>query len=134
MFSLQFPLQFRERSQTRVFEFADPAFGNVVDRHRIDEMKSLPALPVPRHQVRLFENRQVLRDSLTSHVQSLAKISKRLSISLTKPVEELATTRVRQCSKNRVIVHLEIGNHLVPCPIIGNLLVPCQVLFSLFDL
>ena len=101
--------------QARIFELADPAFCDVIDRDGIDEMESLPSLTFPRDEIGLLENGEMFRDRLAGHAQPLAKLSERLPILPVKLVKELATASVRQCSKNGVIVHLEIGNLLVPC-------------------
>src|SRR5712671_3295012 len=72
VFSFQLPLEFRECAQAWPLELANPALGNLVDRHRVYEVKLFAPLSLPRHEVRILQNRQMLRDRLARHVQSLA--------------------------------------------------------------
>lgn len=69
-------------------------------------MKPLPALAFPRHQICAFENRKVLGDCLTGHIQPLAQVSQRLPISLAQAVKELSTACICQGLKNSVMFHL----------------------------
>lgn len=70
-------------------------------------MKPLPSLSFPRHQVCPFENREVLGDSLTSHIQALAQLSECLPVFLVQAVKELPAVSIRQGLENGVISHLQ---------------------------
>jgi len=68
-------------------------------------MEPLSALAFPGHQIRPFENCQVFRYRLTRHIQPLAQISKRLAVLMLQPVEKPPATPIRQCLKDRVMIH-----------------------------
>src|SRR5215470_11695981 len=122
--SFQGFLECRQGAQTLTFEFPDPSLGDLVDRYRIDEMQLLAAKTLPRDEVCLLEDRQMLRDGLARHIEPLTQFAERLAILSMQPVEKLPTASVSQSSKNSVVIHfshmqpfsyLPIGNHSVTC-------------------
>lgn len=70
-------------------------------------MKPLPSLSFPRHQVCPLENREVLGDSLTRHIEALAQISECLPIFLVQAVKELPAASIRQSLEKGVISHFQ---------------------------
>lgn len=53
-------------------EFRNPAFGDFVDRHRVDEVQFFTALAAGCKQVGVLEDGQVLRYGLSAHGEALA--------------------------------------------------------------
>src|ERR1700726_16498 len=124
-FSFKLSLELRKCAESGQLEFADPAFGDLVDRHGIDEVQLFSALPFPGHEIGLLENRQMLRDRLAGHVQPLAQLAKRLAIPAVQPIEQLPTICIGQSAKHSIVIHagnMEPFGYLT----IGNLLVACQ--------
>src|SRR6516165_2068761 len=81
VFSFKGSFEFRESVQARRIELADPAFGDLVDRHGIDKVQLFTTVSPPGHEIGLLKNRQMLRHRLAGHVQSLAQLAERLTIS-----------------------------------------------------
>jgi len=114
VFSFKGSFEFSECIQGWCIELADPAFGDLVDRHGIDEVQLFTAVPPPGHEIGLLKNRQVLRDRLAGHVQSLAQLAQRLTVPAVQPIQQLPTVCIGQSAKHSVIVHAgAIGNRLV---------------------
>src|SRR5262249_23694329 len=93
-------------TQAPALELADPAFGDRVDRHRVDEVQLLPTLTLEGHEVCLLENRQMLGHSLTRHLQPLAQLAQRLAILPVQPVQQLPAARIGQGPKYSVVIHV----------------------------
>jgi hypothetical protein len=55
----------------------------------------------------------MFRDRLPRHVQPLAQLAKRLTISLVQPVQQSPAAGISQSAKHRVLVHAASGNHMV---------------------
>src|ERR1700730_4961292 len=124
-FSFKLSLELRKCAESGQLEFADPAFGDLVDRHGIDEVHLFSPLPFPGHEIGLLENRQMLRDRLAGHAQPLAQLAQRLAIPAVQPIQQLPTICIGQSAKHSIVIHA--GNtkpfgYLT----IGNLLVACQ--------
>lgn len=68
-------------------------------------MPFFTAFPLPRHEIRVFQNGEMLGDSLPGHVQALTELAQRLSIPMMQPVQQLPAADVRQRAKNGVVVH-----------------------------
>src|SRR6516162_1221700 len=96
VFSFKIFFELRKRAHAGELEFADPALGDLVDRHGIDEVPFFAALPLPGHEVSLLENGQMLRDRLAGHVESLAQLAKRLTIPAVQPIQQPPTARIGQ--------------------------------------
>src|SRR5262245_55684132 len=88
-FSFELSLEFGQDPQSSPLELADPAFDNLVDRHRVEVMQLLAAAPNGDHQVGLFQKGEVLGHCLPGHVQMGAEFSEGLTIVCMEPVEEL---------------------------------------------
>jgi hypothetical protein len=105
VFSFKGSFEFRECIQAWRIELADPAFGHLVDRHRIDEVQFFATVPPPGHEIGLLKNRQMLRHRLAGHVQSLAQLAERLTISAVQPIQQLPTASIGQSVKHSVVAH-----------------------------
>src|SRR6516165_5043994 len=110
--------------QSGELEFADPTLGDLVNRHRIDEVQLFPAVAFPGDEIGLLENRQMLRDRLAGHLQPFAQFAKRLAISAVQPIQQPPTASIGQSAKQKVLFHtsnmepfgyLTIWNRLVAC-------------------
>src|SRR5689334_8845674 len=66
-----------------------------------------------RHEIRFFEDGQVLGDRLPRHVESRTEIPERLPVFPAEPVEEQPPAGVGEGVKDGVVVHREKGNQLV---------------------
>src|SRR5580704_154761 len=124
-FSFKLSLELRKCAQSVSLEFADPAFGDLVDRNRIDKVQLFSALPLPGHEIGLLEYRQMLRDRLAGHAQPLAQLAQRLAIPAVQPIQQLPTICIGQSAKHSIVIHagnMEPFGYLT----IGNLLVACQ--------
>src|SRR6202048_2101885 len=84
-FSFKLSLELRKCAESGQLAFADPGFVVLVDRHGIDEVQLFSALPFPGHEIGLLENRQMLRDRLAGHAQSLANLHRLFGSSCFKP-------------------------------------------------
>src|SRR5260363_59657 len=93
---LQSLLQFAERGQLGALEFPDPALADLVDRHWIEEMQLLAAVPECRDQVGGLENRQMLGHGLPRHCEAVAELGQGLAVARMEPVEQCTPRGVRQ--------------------------------------
>src|SRR6185437_11058354 len=92
--SFESAFQVREGAKPWLVEFRHPALGDRVDRDDVDEVQLLAALPLRRDEVRVLEDREVLRDGLARHVQSFAKCRERLAVLPAQAVEQKAAAGV----------------------------------------
>src|SRR6476661_5701607 len=88
--------QIAQRLKAMAFVFANPALGDLVNRHWIEIMQLLPPAPNGSDEVRLFQNDEMLGHSLPRHVEVFAQFAKRLPVALVQLVEQLSTTFVSQ--------------------------------------
>src|SRR3984893_10156472 len=124
-FSFKLSLELRKCAESGQLEFADPAFGDLVDRHGIDEVHLFSPLPFPGHEIGLLENRQMLRDRLAGHAQPLAQLAQRLAIPAVQPLPQPPAARIGQSAKHSIVIHAgQYGT--IWLPNVGNLLVACQ--------
>src|ERR1700756_1419396 len=105
VFSFQVSLQIGQGLQSRALEFADPAFGDVLDRHGIDEVQLFTAVPLPGYEIGFLKNRQMLRDRLAGHVEPLAQLAERLAIPALQSIQQLPAARVGQSAKYSILIH-----------------------------
>src|SRR5580704_5541183 len=104
-FSFKLSLELRKCAESGQLEFADPAFGDLVDRHGIDEVQLFSALPFPGPEIGRRENRQMLRDRLAGHAQPLAQLAQRLAIPAVQPIQQLPTICIGQSAKHSIVIH-----------------------------
>src|SRR4249919_1742954 len=88
---LQLPFQLAERGELAALEFPDPAFADLMDRHRVQIMQLLAAMPERGDEVGLFENSKVLGHGLPRHRKAVAEFVQRLSVFGVKPVQQRAS-------------------------------------------
>src|ERR1700683_522172 len=89
-------------------EFADPALGDRIDRHGVDEMQLLAALTLHGDEVRAFQYRQMLGYGLAGHGESCAQIIQGLPIATVQPVQQRPATGIGQRPENVVLTHADI--------------------------
>ncbi len=88
------PFQIAQRLEAVAFVFGDPALGDLVQRHRIEEMQLLASAPDRGDEVRLFEENQMLGHRLPGHLQMRAQIRQRLSVVRVQHIQQLAAARI----------------------------------------
>lgn len=88
------PLQIAQRLEAVAFVFGDPALGDLVQRHRIEEMQLLASAPDRGDEVRPFEEKQMLRHRLPGHVQMRTQFRQRLSVVRVQLIQQLSAARV----------------------------------------
>src|SRR6267154_3977616 len=88
---LQLPFQLAECGKLAALEFLDPPFADLMDRHRVDVVQLLAAMPERGDEVGLFENPKVLCYGLPRHGKAVAEFVERLSILGVKPVQQRAS-------------------------------------------
>src|SRR5438477_12943122 len=93
---LQLSFQFAERGELAALEFPDPTFADLMDRHRVEVMQLLAAVPEGRDQVGGLQDRKVLGHGLPRHGETVAEFVQRLSIPGVKPVEQRASRCIGQ--------------------------------------
>lgn len=87
-------------------ELADPALGDPVDRHGVDEMQLFAPLPPPGDKIGFFQDRQMLGDGLARHVEAVAQIAQRLAVPVVQPVQQLPAAGIGQGAKHSIVIHL----------------------------
>src|SRR5262249_39493813 len=109
--SLQSLLQVRQRLEARLLEFRDPALIDLLQRNWVEEVQLFAAAPDGRDQICSFQHPQVLRDSLSCHVEVLAQLIERAAVMSVQQVEQLAPAGIRQSLEKRIGT-LEVGHRL----------------------
>jgi hypothetical protein len=59
-----------EGFESRALELADPALGDLVDRHGIDDVQLLATLTLARDEMGRLQDRQMFGHGLPRHIQS----------------------------------------------------------------
>src|SRR5262249_21898129 len=108
-------LELRKGSQARRLEFPYPAVGDRMDRHRVDEMQLLAALPPRRQQVGFFENGEMLRHGLAGHLVPFAQLAQRLAVLPAEAIQQPPAIGIRQGAEDRVLVVHPANMQLVGC-------------------
>ena len=88
--------QIAQRLKAMAFVFANPALGDLVDRHRIEVMQLLAPASDDGDQIGRFEQQEVLGDRLPRHVEVRAQFTERLAVARMQLVQQLAPAIVRQ--------------------------------------
>src|SRR5437899_4503044 len=83
--------QIAQRLKTMAFVFANPALGDLVNRHWIEIMQLLASAPDDDDQIRRFQQQEMLGDRLPRHVEVFAQVAERLPVLLAQLVEQFAT-------------------------------------------
>src|SRR5258705_4302859 len=85
---LQLPFQFAERGQLAALEFFDPPLADLMDRHRIEIVQLLAAIPERGHEVGCLENHKMLCHGLPCHGEAVAEFLQGLTVLGVKPVQQ----------------------------------------------
>src|SRR5258707_10754218 len=85
---LQLPFQFAERYELAALEFLDPPLADLMDRHRVEIVQLLAAMPERGDEAGGLENRKVFSDGLPRHGEAVAEIVQGLSVPGVKPVQQ----------------------------------------------
>src|SRR6266481_3232500 len=93
---LQLPFQFAERGQLAALEFPDPPLADLMDRHRIEIVQLLAAMPERSDEVGVFQDSKVLRHGLPRHVEAVAEFVQGLAVPGVKPVQQRPPRRIGQ--------------------------------------
>ena len=88
---LQLAFQLVERGELAALEFPDPPFADLMDRHRVQIVQLLAAMPERGDEVGRFENSKVLCYGLPRHRKAVAEFVQRLSVLGVKPVQQRAS-------------------------------------------
>src|SRR5437773_4597487 len=70
--------QIAQRLKAMAFVFANPALGDLVNRHWIEIMQLLAPAPDDGDQIRRFQQQEMLGHRLPRHVQVFAQLAERL--------------------------------------------------------
>jgi len=89
--------QIAQRLEAMAFVFANPALGDLVNRHRIQIMQLLAPAPDNRDEVCFFQQTQMLRHRLPRHVEMMAQFAESLPVALMQQVEQLSAAFICQC-------------------------------------
>src|ERR1700682_6725326 len=93
---LQLPFQFAERDKLAALEFLDPPLAELMDRHRIEIVQLLAAMPERGDKVGRLENSKVLCHGLPRHRETVAEFVQALSVAGLKPVQQRPPRSIRQ--------------------------------------
>src|SRR3954468_1218736 len=118
MVALQLVLEVDERRDVALRVLVDPPVVDLADRHRVEEVELLPALPAGNDEVGLLEDPQVLHDAVARHLQLRLELGERPPVTGEQEVEQEAPRRVGEGLEDPVVVR--------HAPTIGDLLVTCQ--------
>src|SRR6266403_5645398 len=99
---LQLPFQFAERGELAALEFLDPPLADLMDRHRVEIVQLLAAMPERGDEVGGLENRKVLGHSLPRHGEAVAKIVQGLSVLGVKSVQQRPPRSIGQRSEDLI--------------------------------
>src|SRR6188768_615592 len=91
---LQLSFQLAERCEFPALELLDPTFADLMDRHRVEVVQLLAAVPERGDEIGRFENSEMLGDRLPRHGEAVAKFVQRLSVFGVKPVQQRAPRRI----------------------------------------
>src|SRR5581483_4291368 len=102
--------------EARPLELVDPAVVDLLERHRVEEVQLLAAAPLHGHQVRGFEDRQVLGDALAGDLEMPAQLAERLPVVGVQPVEQLAPSRVGEGLEQEIgVAHGRMYMQVLTC-------------------
>ena len=102
-------LEIRERRDAVLGVLVDPPVVDEPDRHRVQEVQLLPALPAGDDEPGVLEHAEVLHDAEAGHLELGLELRERAAVALEEPVEEMAPGRVGERLEDLVVVHeLEI--------------------------
>src|SRR5436190_23720385 len=88
--------QIAQRLKTMAFVFANPALGDLVNRHWIEIMQLLAPAPDDDDEIRRFQQQEMLGHRLPCHIEVFTQFAELLPVALVQLVEQFSTTFVRQ--------------------------------------
>src|SRR5439155_15466810 len=94
--------QIAQRLEAMAFVFANPALGDLVQRHWIEIMQLLAPPPDDDDKVRRFQQEEMLGHRLPRHVEVFTQFAERLPVDLVQLIEQFSTTFVSQCFEHRI--------------------------------
>ena len=103
---LQFVLEIRERRDAVLGVLVDPPVVDQPDRHRVQEVELLPALPAGDDEPGVLEHAQVLHHAEAGHLELGLELRERAAVTLEEPVEQVAPRRVGERLEDLVVVHV----------------------------
>src|SRR5262252_7430828 len=109
--SLQSLLELVQSPQAPALELLHPAVVDLVDGHGVQEVELLATAPRRADEVRLLEQREVLRDRLPGHVHPLAELAQREPARLEQAIEKLSPAGIRERFEHRI--HPGLLLHLI---------------------
>lgn len=95
----------RECREARALVFADPAFGDVVDRHGVEVVQLFAPALLGGDEIGFFENTQMLGYSLTRHIHGLAQFVERLPVAGMEPVKKASAPIIGKGLEDSVHCH-----------------------------
>ena len=104
--SFQFGFEGAQNAKAIAFEFFDPAFLNLKQRHRVQVMELFPALPNHCNQIGRFQLLQVLCNGLPGHVHVLAECRQCLAVVGVQLVKQASSPRI--CQRFEYFVDVQV--------------------------
>src|SRR5437867_10422318 len=83
--------QIAQRLKAMAFIFANPALGDLVQRHWIEIMQLLAPAPDDGYQVRRFQQQEMFGYRLPRHVEVFAQFAERLTVAPVQLIEQFST-------------------------------------------
>src|SRR5438128_11476786 len=83
--------QTAQRLKAMAFVFANPALGDLVNRHWIEIMQLLAPAPDDDDKVRRFQQEEMLGHRLPRHVEVFAQFAERLPVAPVQLIEQFST-------------------------------------------
>src|SRR2546429_8337022 len=88
--------QIAQRLKAMAFVFANPALGDLVNRHWIEIMQLLAPAPDDSDKIRRLQQQEMLGHRLPAHGEVFAQFTERLTASLVQLVQQLSPAFVRK--------------------------------------
>jgi hypothetical protein len=112
-------LEIDHRGRPRLGELRDPAIVDLADRHGVQVVVLLTSDLAPRHEVRGFEDGQMLHDAEPRQLGDRgAQLAQRESVLLDETIEETASSGLGERPKDTVagVIHVPSkGDSAVTC-------------------
>src|SRR2546430_1535234 len=96
--------QIAQRSKAMAFIFANPALGDLVQRHWIEIMQLLAPAPDDDDEIRRFQQQEMLGHGLPRHIEVFTQFAECLPVVLVQLIEQFSTAFVSQCFEH--CIHL----------------------------
>ena len=83
----------------------DPPVVDQPDRHRVQVVELLPALPARDDETGVLEDAQVLHHAEAGHLELGLELRERAAVALEELVEQVASRRIGERLEDLVVVH-----------------------------